>query len=170
MDRAVLENLLNRIHGCTFATIDTNVLVSPGIHKETTGKRVILFTNQNGSGYEAMVKRRLQEAGKDPNSFVSGDLPWGIAVPNSPLIEHKGCTYLKVIEIAPGQSKYFMFGEEVDPQGLRLKERRSYQGGLAPSARVNVSAYKLENITRIALMGENLVAEAPTRAVLPVAF
>lgn len=169
MDRAVLENLLSQIRGCTFANIDTNTPVSPGIHKETRGTRVLLYTNQNGSAYEAMVRRRLQEAGKDPSTFVSGDLPWGTQVPNSPLVEHKGKVYLKVIELAPGKTEYFMFGQPVaDPSGLDLKERRSNNQGLAPSAQVKVSSYNIENITRIALMGETLVGDAPKRSVLRI--
>lgn len=161
MERAVLENLLREINGCTFASIDTIKLVSPGITKETTGKRIILFTNKKSSGYENMVRRRLQEAGKDPREFVSGDLPWGTQVPNSPLVEHKGKVYLKCIDLTEGQAKYFMLGEEVeDPSGLILRERRSHPNqGLPLASQVNVSCYDLQNIVRIALMGETLVSK-----------
>lgn len=158
MERAVLENLLTEIQGCTFASIDTLTSVSPGITKETKGKRVLLFTNKKSSGYENMVRRRLQEAGKDPTTFVSGELPWGTQVPNSPLVEHKGKVYLKCIDLAPGLTKYYMLGEEVDPSGLGLRERNTYQG-LEPSSAVRVSTYELSNILRIALMGENLVSD-----------
>jgi hypothetical protein len=169
MDRRVLDDLLSRIDGCTFATIDATTTLSAGLVKVVTGKRVILFTNKISSGYENMVKRRLEEAGKDPKSFHSGDLPWGTRIHNSPLIEHKGRVYLQTIDLTAGQADYFMLGDKLTPEeveGLKLKPRHADNQGLALSSQVQVSCYLLENIDRIVLMGEQLVSEAPRRAVL----
>jgi hypothetical protein len=167
MERSVLEDLLDRIDGCTFATLDAETYPTPGIRKVMTGKRVILFTNKKVSGYENMVKRRLVEAGRDPSNFVLTDLPWGTRVPNSPLIEHKGKTYLQCIVLSEGDARFFITttGDEVNEDDLNLRKRNTNQG-LAANDEVLVCAYNLENITRIALAGENLVSEAPKRAVL----
>lgn len=158
MERFLLENLLDKINGCTFANIDATTEPSSGIIKKTTGIRVILFTNKKTSGYENMVKRRLEEAGKDPDSFRSGDLPWGEQVPNSPLVEHKGKVYLKCILLSEGQSKYFIGTREVGGQGLGLRGRFPNQG-LPPGDEVKVACYNLENIEKITLMGETLTAD-----------
>lgn len=158
MELFPLQNLLDKIEGCTFATLDTVTIPSPGITKRTTGERVILFTNKHCSGYENMVKRRLQEAGKNPDNFVLGDLPWGVRVPNSPLIENKGKFYLQCIRLADGQSRYFIGNREVkDPSGLMLRGRRTNQG-LPKDDEVEVCCYRLDHIDRIVLMGDELVA------------
>lgn len=169
MDRPLLENLLEEIDGCTFATMDAETEPARGILKRETGKRVILFTNKKSSGYENMVRRRLIEAGKDPDGFVSGDLKWGTPVPNSPLVEHEGKTYLKVIELAEGQSRYFLKRSmaEANPADLGLRPSRPYQGGLPGDEKVICRAYNLEHITRITLMNETLVANTRTGTIVP---
>jgi hypothetical protein len=150
-----VEDLLLRIRGGTFASLDAETFPYPGIKKVTTGEQVMLFTNKGGSAYERLVKRRLEQAGKNPANFVLGDLAWGERVPDSPLIHHRGKHYLQVIEINPGVSVYyFTTGKEVpDPEGLGLVRRRSNQG-LAPDDEVIVRTYKLDNIIRLTLMGE----------------
>lgn len=158
MERFVLENLLEKINGCTFANLDTHTEPSPGVRKITTGTRVILFTNKKTSGYENMVKRRLMEAGKDPANFRAGDLPWGQQVPNSPLVEHKDKVYLKCILLTEGQSKYFIGNRQVSGEGLMLRGRPK-QPGLPPDDAVKVSCYDLNSIDKITLMGETLTAD-----------
>ena len=153
MELALIQNILLKIEGCTFATIDSTTEPSKGLTKITTGERVILFTNKNSSGYENMVKRRLVEAGKNPDNFVLGDPAWGERIPNSPLIKYKDNYYLQCIELARGQSKYFIGSREVSPEGLMLKEHHSASQGLAKSDEVVVKQYKLSSINRIALMG-----------------
>lgn len=169
MDRVLLENLLNEIDGCTFATLDAETEPSRGILKVETGKRIILFTNKKSSGYENMVRRRLIEAGKDPDSFTSGDLPWGTAVPNSPLVEHNDKVYLKVIELAEGRSRYFLKRTmaEANPADLGLPKARPYQGGLPEGEKVICRCYNLDHITRIVLMNETLLADGETRSIVP---
>lgn len=167
MELFPLQNLLDKIEGCTFATLDTVTVPSPGITKRTTGERVILFTNKLSSGYENMVKRRLLEAGKNPDNFVLGDLPWGTRLPNSPLIENKGKYYLQCIRLVDGQSRYFIGKREVEnPRGLMLRSRRTNQG-LSKDDEVEVCCYRLDHIERIVLMGDELVAGNDS-SILPI--
>ena len=171
MERSVLDDLISRIHGCTFANIDATTTPSAGLTKVVTGKRVILFTNKLVSGYEKMVQRRLEEAGKDPKTFHAGDLPWGTRIPETPYIENRGKVYLQTIDLTPGKVEYFMLGEKLTDEevaGLQFPNRHADNQGLAPSSQVFVSCYLLENIDRIALMGEQLVSEAPRRAILGI--
>lgn len=161
MNRFDLEELLKKINGCSFASLDCVTEPSPGIRKETTGKRVILFTNKNTNGYQNMVRRRLLEAGKDPDSFALGDRRWGERLPNSPLVEHKGVLHLEVIELTPGATRCFIGTREVDCANLGLRKGRAPNQGLPSDQTVKVRDIKLENITRIALMGEVLVMELP---------
>jgi hypothetical protein len=167
MERAVLETLLANVDGCTFATLDAETFPVPGFRKVVTGKRIILFTNKKVSGYENMVKRRLIEAGKNPADFVLGDLSWGHRIPSTPLIEHKGKVYLQCIELSEGEERFFttVSGIEVNKADIGLRERRTGQG-LAKDDEILVSCYDLKHITRIALAGETIVSEAPSRSVL----
>jgi hypothetical protein len=154
MDRAVLENLLAEIDGGAFATIDATTKPDPAVTKVTTGKRVILFTNTKGqSGYAAIVRRRLLEAGKNPNNFELHDMTWGTRIPNTPFIEHKGKTYLQCIDLTDGDSKYYFLGHEADPSKLGLKKRPKSNQGLSPAEEVRVSCYDIANIDRLIVDG-----------------
>jgi hypothetical protein len=156
MEIEALQLLLDRVNGCTFATIDSTTKPMPGLRKVTTGTRVLLFTNKEGSGYEALVKRRLIEAGKDPRNFVLSDLPWGEKIPNTPIIANRGFYYLQTIVLKPGQSVGYVGNREVNIDDY-CPPRRTNQG-LPKEDEVVVSTYRLDHIDRIALMGEVLVA------------
>lgn len=165
MDFNILQNLLDKISGCSFASIDAVCFPKPNIRLEIQGERVIMFTNKTCSGYENMVRRGLQEAGKDPDSFVLGKLPWGERVPESPLITHKGSYYLQTIVLAHGSERWFKDNIEVDVSDLKIAQR--YRS--PDPDKVEVHTYKLESITRIALMGQVLVADE-TRAIMPLSL
>lgn len=152
MEIVEVINLLATIQGCTFAALDAETRPVPGVKKITTGERVLLFTNKNCSGYENMVKRRLREAGKNPDNFVLSDLPWGERVKGTPLIEHNGKYYLQCICLDPGQSEYFIANRKVDPEYLNLPKKRPNQG-LGDNS-VYVHTYALESITRLSVKGE----------------
>lgn len=139
--------ILSAINGCTFASMDTETMPKRGLLKVMKGERVILFTNKKSSGYENMVRRRLEQAGRDPESFKVGDLPWGERVPETPLILHKGVYYLQSVLLYPGKSEYSIGGLTVEPSAFGLRER------VNP---VLVNAYKLESISRITLLGETI--------------
>src|SRR4051812_13236191 len=111
---------MNRIQGVTFAGMDCITIpkLKGGkknpqqgrVTKHHKGARVMLFTNKNSSGYENMVRRRLEAEGKDPDTFVLGELQWGKRIYDSPLIEHEGKYYMQVIFLAPGTVDYFLDG------------------------------------------------------------
>lgn len=158
MELNEINDLLSRINGATFASLDAETEPSPGIRKVTIGERVMLFTNKGGSAYGKMVQRRLMEAGLNPLNFVLGDLPWGERVEGTPLILHKGRYYVQCIVLDSGVSTFFIGGiRSEDPSGLRLSRRRSNQG-LCRTDEVIVSTYRLENITRLRLLGEERIA------------
>lgn len=141
--------LLKAINGCTFATLDTVTHPVAGVRKEVIGENVILFTNKKVSGYENMVKRFMEKAGKDPRAFEVGDLPWGERVPDTPLIFHKGQYYLQTILLNEGETRYMIGERQADPIALGIRKRRGP---------VLVNCYKLESIHKITLMGETVVS------------
>lgn len=153
-----LQEILSRIRGCTFASIDAETKVA-GLRKVVKNERVILFTNQKTSGYENLVKRRLERLGRDPDSFVLGQLPWGERVPGTPLIKHRGFYYLQTVLIERGSEDYFVGTRPVDKRMLPsfgIKPRQLNQG-LPTEYQVQCHCYALENITGIRLMNEDLV-------------
>lgn len=156
MDILEVVDVLSRINGCTFASVDSVTMPDKVVRKVTTAARVILFTNQKTSGYDNMVRRRLEQAGKNPDDFSLSDLPWGERVPGTPLIQHKGEYYLQCILLHEGVSEYYLGTGTipVDPRYLALKERRSNQGLVPP---VIVNTYKLDSITAIRVLGEEYV-------------
>lgn len=158
MELEALQMILDRVHGATFATLNTTTTPLPGLKKITTGVRVLLFSNTGISGYEQMVKRRLKEAGKDPNDFVLGDLPWGERVGNTPIISYHGYYYLQTIVLSPGESHCYAGNIEVDINDF-IAPRRTNQG-LSKEDEVIVSTYRLDHIDRIQLMGEIIVGNS----------
>jgi hypothetical protein len=166
MELVAIKELIDKISGCTFANIDSVTYPRAGIRQETTGTRVLLFTNKTGSGYERMVRRRLIEAGKDPDNFVLSDLPWGERIPETPIISHRGELYLQAIVLAAGMSRCFLRDTEVNCCDFLPASRRSNQG-LGDNS-VFVRTYKLDSIIRIALMGEVVVADAHENTITPL--
>lgn len=163
MDFTLIQNLVDKINGCTFASIDATCYPKTGVKLVIQGERVILFTNKNCSGYENMVRRRLEEAGKDPASFVLGRLPWGERVPESPFIEHKGKCYIQTIVLAHGLETWYKDDIKVDSKEFPMAQR--YRS--PDPNKVEVHTYNIESIDRIALMGEVLVA-GEQRAITPL--
>ena len=175
MDLEVLKAQVEQIRGCTFANLDALCTPKPGISQRITGERVIIFRTKGGSGYENMVKRHLEAAGKDPESFKVGPLPWGERLGDLPIIVHHGKYYLQTIELARGKEDFFLTfsGVAVNPEDFGIK-RRYPQPNLPPNAQVRMHTYNIENIERIALMGETLIdpvtstATKATRTILKI--
>ncbi|MDV7396332.1 hypothetical protein RZS08_33365, partial [Arthrospira platensis SPKY1] len=75
MDFATAKSVFDQLEGGTFVGMDTetSVVLKGGqknpqqgrITKQMTGATVMCFSNTNGSAYDAMVKRRLEQEGKD---------------------------------------------------------------------------------------------------------
>lgn len=163
MDYTVLQPLLARIQGTTFASLDVQTKPSSGLVKTSLGVSVILFSGKTDeSGYENMVRRRLEKAGKDPLSFSLGDLPWGDRVQGTPLImSASGKLYLQCIILSPGTAKYFFLGKEyprerLTPSQVKSGEDDGFNQGLEKEDRVVVRTYSLDNILEIRLLGETL--------------
>lgn len=175
MDKNILIPLVEKIQGCTFATLDALTEPKPGIMCRVTGERVIIFRTNGKSGWEGMIKRRLQEAGKDPDTFNVGSLPWGTRLGNLPIIEYKGNFYLQTIPLKDGQTRYYMMGVgvDVDPKAFGIRPNRGYLG-LPPEETVRMNTYKIDNILRLTLMGETIgeqqIVEKGERAILSMKF
>lgn len=174
MDVDILQPLLERIHGATFATLDTQT-TTKNLLKVSKGERVILFRTQGVSGYENRVKKLLSEAGLGPSRFSVGPLPWGVRVDDLPLISHKGNYYLQCVRLSEPKAEYFLPGgipvSDLSVYGVRERTRNL---DLPEDKQVHVSCYNVENITRIALMGEEVfdtnVAAKSQRAILKLNY
>lgn len=166
MDVETLKTLLRQFKGATFASLDATFSPNPGIRCVSRGERVILYRTNGMSGYEAMVKRKLEAAGKNPDLFTVGDLPWGQRVEDLPLIYHHGKHYLQTICLAPGLRRYFsVTGRELSEGAALAGKKRRY----APEG-VYVNTYDIEHIDALRLLGEELTADANTRSVLRVKY
>lgn len=153
-----IADLIDQIKGATFASMDSETYPKKGVRCVTTGTSVMLFTNKTGSAYEKIVKRRLKEAGKNPDDFVLSDLPWGERVPGTPLIEHKGEYYLQCIVLRPGESHFYVGRHEVDPAAYGIKPPKPNQG-LPEEKGVVVNTYRLDSITRLSMMRHTVVGQ-----------
>lgn len=155
-----IKPIIKNVNGATFATIDTetNVKLAGGkknplqgkVIKKTIGSNVMLFQNKESSGYSNMVKRRLEQEGKDPSSFKLSPRTWGIRLPEMPVVEHKGNHYVEVIFLKPGKSHYEVDGVVTDPDdipGLPVSKSEGNQGGL--DNKVVIRTFKTNSITKI---------------------
>lgn len=176
MELEILRELLERVHGATFATLDTETMVRSGVRCVTEGVRVIIFRTKGGSGLENMVNRRLAEAGKT-STFRVGPLPWGERVDDLPLIQNKGKFYLQTVLLAEGKKEYFMGNTDMRIENdllfaYGIKKRFIGNQDLPREDQVLMNTYNIENIKRIVLMGEEVfdtaVAEKGKRSVLKI--
>lgn len=159
MDLNTLKQAIQNISGGSFMGLDTltDVPLTGGksnpqqgrVQKRTTGSVVMAFTHEKTNAYDAMVKRRLEAEGKDPNSFQIQPRAWGERVPGFPLVEHKGNFYLEVIFLHAGKSEYLLDGNVVDKSQIQgLKEATpGNQGGL--ENKVFIRDFKVSSITEI---------------------
>jgi hypothetical protein len=186
MNLEQMKALLMSFEGATFAGLDTvTVPTLKGgkanpfqgkLAKHCNGSRVMLFTNKKSSGYENKVKRHLEKAGLDPESFQMGALPWGERLPNSPLIVNKEKHYLQCVFLEAGTVEYrateeiitngfldvgmshYCNGDYVPKEnipGLSDKTGSEHQG-LERDSQVIVRTYALESIVALRAMGEQL--------------
>ena len=120
-----LETILNAVEtisGAAFIGIDTDSIVSlkggkknplqGRVHKVTLGSTVMCFQHKYTNGYENMVRRRLEQEGKDPDSFKLSPRVWGTRLPELPIVVHEkdGVVkhYLEVIFMQQGKSHYYL--------------------------------------------------------------
>lgn len=161
--------ILSKVNGATFAGLDTLVTVKlkggkknpfqGRVTKRTEGSSVMLFTNKNSSGYANMVKRRLEEEGKDASGFELKARTWGERIPNTPFVAHKDKNYLECVFLKGGKSTYMVDGEVIDVDTIEGFDKPVVsdvsQGGL--DNRVVIRTYDITSIEKMRVMGEQLV-------------
>lgn len=155
-----LETLMKDVNGATFIGIDTVTVVplkggmaNPyhgKLTKIVTGSSVMVFQNKTTNGYENMVKRRLEQEGKNPNFFVLSPRVWGVRRQGEPFVDHKGKVYLEVIFLKPGEVKYMVDGQQVNPStipGFETDKEEGKQGGL--DNKVIIRTYAVDSIKAV---------------------
>ncbi len=166
MQLNVAQAAFSQLSGGTFVGMDTLTKVAlPGgkknpfqgrVMKRMSGAQVMCFTNQNGSAYEAMVKRRLVQEGKDADDFQLSPRAWGHRIDGTPFVEHKGNFYLEVIFLKAGEVEYLVDGQPVDKSEIEglddTKSDNEGQGGLAN--KVIIRSFSLDSITALRANGQ----------------
>jgi hypothetical protein len=166
-----LKEIVDNVNGTTFAGIDTITAVKlkggkknpmqGRVTKRTVNSNVMIFSNTDNSPYETMVKRRMEEEGKDPSIFELKPRAWGTRVGKSPFIEHKGNYYLEVIFRTSGKTTYYLDGKEIeksDIEGLDEKEKDAAedtsQGGI--SNKVIIRTFAIDSIEEVRMLGNTI--------------
>ena len=163
-----LQQFLTGVNGTTFAGLDTETTpklkggkkneMQGRVRKQTLGANVMVFSNTDASGYQNMVRRRMEKEGKDPNTFTVGARPWGKRVGNTCFIEHNGKHYIEVFFLGGGETKYLLDGKEIsksDVEGLpESKPTEESQGGIGD--KVVIRTLAIESILGIRARGKTL--------------
>lgn len=171
MNFSTAQDAFSKLAGGTFVGLDTltPVTLKGGranpqqgrVTKRVTGSRVMCFSNQNGSAYEAMVKRRLVAEGQDPDTFEVGPRAWGERIVGTPFVEHRGAHYIEVIVLQPGKVEYLLDGTVVDRSEINGLDRPSVnpdgQGGLTLENRVIIRTFALDSIVALRTNGQEWV-------------
>lgn len=157
-----LAPLFESVNGASFISIttETKPTLAGGkknemqgrIIKRQVGSNVMVFSNKNSNGYDNMVRRRLEQEGKDPDSFVLGPRPWGTRIEGTPFIEHNGYYYLEVIFLKAGPVEYLLDGKPInqaDIIGLKESGGSGDQGGL--DNKVFIRTFAIESIKALTI-------------------
>jgi len=156
-----IVQILAQLNGASFASLDTETVVKlkggkanamqGRVKKQNTGASIMVFQNKYNNAYSAMVKRRLEKEGKDPETFELKPRQWGERIPETPLVEHNGELYLEVIFLKSGKSTYTLDGKPIiadDIVGLEVqKESEESQAGLKD--KVIIRTFKLASVKRL---------------------
>ena len=152
------------LEGGTFVGMDTvtDVKLTGGkknaqqgrVTKQMTGAQVMCFTNSKTNAYDAMVRRRLEAEGKDPDSFELGPRAWGQRITGTPFVEHNGKHYLEVIFLKSGSVQYLLDGQPVDETAIEgLPDRKEgEQAGL--ENKVVLRTFSLDSIVELRAAGQ----------------
>ncbi len=157
-----IERIFSGVNGTTFISIDTSTVVSLSggksnpmqgrVRKIQTGSNVMVFQNKNINGYEAMVRRRLEQEGKSPDSFTLSPRAWGVRRKGSPFVDYNGNLYLEVIFLKAGDVAYTLNGYPVDKGnivGLKPAPALPTQQGL--DNKVILRTFDVSNIRRVVI-------------------
>ena len=166
MNYETLKEVIATIKGTTFAGIDTltDVKLKGGkknpfqgrVQKRTTGANIMLYNDSSSNVYGNMVKKRMLDEGKDPETFELKPRAWGMRVENSPFITHKDKYYLECIFVSPGKSVYLVDGvetpkEEIEGLETEKKESETSQGGI--ENKIILRTFSLDSIQEVRLKG-----------------
>lgn len=164
-----IHTVFENVNGASFVGIDTEVVVTlkggksnsqqGRVTKVVTGSSVMVFQNNKQNGYANMVKRRLENEGKNPESFQLSERRWGEREAGTPFVTHKGATYLEVIFLKAGKVTYLLDGKVInkdDVVGLPEKKAASGQGGL--DTIVIIRTFKLASVTAIRIDAQEFKA------------
>lgn len=156
-----IEALMQQVNGASFIAIDTATepVLTGGkknpmqgrIRKVTVGNVVMVFQNKQTNAYDNMIKKRLEQEGKDPESFELSPRKWGTRKPDAPIVEHNGEQYLEVIFLRPGTTHYELDGaviDKADIEGLKAPVEAE-QGGL--DNKVILRTFKFESVTALTI-------------------
>jgi hypothetical protein len=156
--------VFGNVNGNSFVGLDTETIVDLAggkanpmkgrVTKRTLGSQIMVFQNKNTNGYDAMVRRRLEAEGKNPDDFQLSPRKWGERLPDCPFIKHiKADTvdpeyYIEAIFLRGGESSYFLDGNPIDKANIiGLKEPKASvdaQAGL--ENQVIVRSYKVSSL------------------------
>ena len=163
--RSQIIETLSKLNGCAIGSFNsrTRPVLKGGKKNPFQGKvekvaekaNVMFFCNGRNNSYETMVKKRLASEGKAPESFTLNPRPWGVRVPETPFVEHKGALYLECIYLHPPKKVvYLVDGVEFNTNeipGLDTDKEEGEQGGL--ENKVIIRTFKLESIEKIEMGG-----------------
>ena len=160
MNEQILKDLMSQVNGSTFISIDTitDVKLTGGkknefqgrVTKRTTGSVVMVFQNKTTNAYENMVKRRLEQEGKAPESFELSPRQWGVRIENTPFVTHNDQLYLEVIFLKAGKSEILVDGQQFDGVVPGMAESsEGEQGGL--ENKVIIRTFKTSSIKAITI-------------------
>jgi hypothetical protein len=153
--------IFSAVNGNTIISMDTETVpvlkggksnpLQGRVTKVMRGASVMVFQNKNTNGYEAMVRRRLEKEGKDAE-FKVGPRAWGTRVEGTPIVEHKGKTYLEVIFLRAGEVEYRLDGQPVDAAVVgEQTSSNGEQGGL--DNKVIIRTFAEDTIKRLKVGG-----------------
>ena len=169
MEYQQLKEALSAIEGTTVAGLDTltDVKLKGGkknpfqgrVQKRTVGAEVIVYNDSAVNVYANIVKKRMLEEAKDPETFELKPRAWGERIDNSPFIEHNNKYYLECIFTSPGKSVYLVDGvetpkEEIEGLETDKKVSETSQGGIED--KIILRTFSLDSIIELRI-GENII-------------
>jgi hypothetical protein len=156
-----IAQIFSAVNGNTIISMDTETVpvlkggksnpLQGRVTKVMRGASVMVFQNKNSNGYENMVKRRLAKEGKDVE-FNVGPRAWGTRVEGTPIVEHKGKTYLEVIFLRAGEVEYRLDGKVIDAEVVgEQTSSNGQQAGL--DNKVVIRTFAEDSIKRLKVGG-----------------
>ena len=161
---ADLKALFDTRKGAQIVTLVTHT--APNMRKTNNPfyGRVIKVSKVNGVvnfNYANSVERqRLREDHPEPE-FTPEPRAWGVHIPHTPFIEHKGETYLEMkVERSVEAPEYFIDGEPANAEQVAAMKEFITKGKQAltqeTEKEVIVRDYKVSNLRAIKIGGELL--------------